>query len=360
MPLSLRPAALLGLLAFSFIPAEAALTVPATPARIPTGTFSFVPELAPGGKVVITSCLVMFALKSRGSSSTNAGTFNTSSRSEVTVTKIYELAGFDTTAFQRVTDDMCGGAPTALTAAGYEVVTAGVTDHYAWKDAQERGQASPQEQKANGTEYRVYAPTGVKIVDPMIVGGMAMGRLIWDETTLGNNFAAKPVNIIYTVDFAAFEAAQRRSRVQDQNRASVTASVNLSIGATVVSYDASEENVRCSPMGASRQARTEPYCGLKKNQRAEGTYSTDSASSRRFPEPIVSVVEQTSAIGGAVAGAANALALMSGGRRRNLDKFTVTVDPAKYEESAKAGAAEVLTAAMRWIHEPASRPRARR
>ncbi len=346
MPLSFRPAALLGLLAFSVIPAQAAITPP--------------PAAGPGGKVVITSCLVMFALKSRGSSSTNAGTFNTSSRSEVTVTKIYELAGFDTTAFQRVTDEMCGGAPAALAASGYEVVTAGVTDHYAWKDAQERGQASPQEQKANGTEYRVYAQTGMKIVDPTIVGGMAMGRLMWDETTLGNVFGAKPVNIIYTVDFAALEAAGRRTRVADQNRASVTASVNLTVGATVISYDASEENVRCNPMGASREARTQPYCALRKNQRNEGTYSTDSATSRRYADAIVSVVEQDQGVGGAVAGAANALALMTGGRRRNLDKFTVTVDPAKYEASAKAGAAEVLTGAMRWIHEPETRPRQRR
>lgn len=346
MPLSFRPSALLGLLAFSVIPAQAAVT--------PT------PTAGPGGKVVITSCLVMFALKSRGSSSTNAGMFNTSSRSEVTVTKIYELAGFDTTAFQRVTDEMCGGAPAALTAAGYEVVSAGVTDHFAWKDAQERGQTSPQEQKANGTEYRVYAPTGTRIVEPAIVGGMAMGRLMMDETTLGNAFGAKPVNIVYTVDFAAIEAAGRRTRVADQNTASVTASVNLTVGATVISYDASEENVRCGPMGASREARTQPYCGLRKNQRNEGTYSTDSAATRRYAEAIVSVVEQDQGVGGAVAGAANALALMTGGRRRNLDKFTVTVDPAKYETSAKAGAADVLTAAMRWIHEPESRPRQRR
>jgi hypothetical protein len=343
MRLLTRPAALLSLLSFSVIPAQAAMTPP--------------PASGPGGKVVITSCLVMFALKSRGSSATNAGMFNNESRSEVTVTKIYELAGFDTTAFQRVTDEMCGGAPAALTAAGYEVVTAGVTDHYAWKDAQERGQASPQEQKANGTEYRVYAQTGVKIVDPTIVGGMAIGRLTWDETTLGNNFGAKPVNIIYTVDFAAIEAAGRRTRLQDQNTASVSATVNLTVGATVISYDASEDNVRCNPLGASREARAQPYCALRKNQRFEGTYSTDSATSRRFPEPIVSVEEITSTAGSVAMGAANALALMAGSRRQKLDKFTVTVDPAKYEASAVAGAAEVLTGAMRWIHEPETRPR---
>jgi hypothetical protein len=343
MTLLTRPAAVLGLLALSVIPAQAAITPP--------------PSTGPGGKVVITSCLVMFALKSSGSSATNAGMFNTSSRSEVTVTKVYELAGFDTTAFQRVTDEMCGGAPAALTAAGYEVVTAGITDHYAWKDAQERGQVSPQEQKANGTEYRVYSPTGLKIVDPMVVGGMAASRLIWSETTLGNNFGAKPVNIIYTVDFAAIAAQNRRSRVADQNTANVTASVNLTVGATVISYDASEDNVRCNPLGATRQARAEPYCALRKNQRGEGTYSTDSATSRRFAEPIVSVEEVTSTAGSVAMGAANALALMAGSRRRNLEKFTVTVDPTKYEAAAMSGAAEVLTNAMRWIHEPETRPR---
>lgn len=341
-----RPAAVLGLLALSVAPLQATVTLPSS--------------VPPGGKVVITSCLVMFALKSSGSSATNAGMFNTSNRSEVTVTKVYELAGFDTTAFQRVTDQMCGGAPAALTAAGYEVVTAGVSDHYAWKDSQERGQASPQEQKANGTEYRVYAPTGLKIVDPMIVGGMSAARLMWAETTLGNLFGAKPVNIIYTVDFAAIEAQNRRSRVADQNTASVSASVNLTVGATVITYDASEENVRCNPLGASREARSQPYCSLRKNQRNEGTYSTDSSTSRRFAEPIVSVEEQSKGVGGVAMGAANALALMAGSRRRELDKFTVTVDPAKYEAAAMSGAAEVLTNAMRWINEPETRPTTRR
>lgn len=279
MRLLTRPAALLSLLSFSVIPAQAAMTPP--------------PASGPGGKVVITSCLVMFALKSRGSSATNAGMFNNESRSEVTVTKIYELAGFDTTAFQRVTDEMCGGA----------------------------------------------------------------SRLVWAETTLGNNFGAKPVNIIDTVDFAAIEAAGRRTRLQDQNTASVSATVNLTVGATVISYDASEDNVRCNPLGASREARAQPYCALRKNQRFEGTYSTDSSTSRSFPEPIVSVEEITSTAGNVGMGAANALALMTGGRRQKLDKFTVTVDPAKYEASAMAGAAEVLTGAMRWIHEPETRPR---
>jgi hypothetical protein len=311
----------------------------------------------PGGKVVITSCVVMFALKSSGSSATNAGMFNTERRSEVTYTKVYELAGFDTTAFQRVTDQMCGSAPAALTAAGYEVVTDGVTDHYMWKDSQERGQASPQEQKAGGTEYRVYSQTGLKIVDPTVVGGMASARLLWAETTIGNAFGAKPVNIMYTVDFAAIEAANRRSRMADRNTASVEASVSLTVGATVTSYDAGGDNVRCSPMGPSREARTRQYCSLRKNQREEGTYATDSTTSRRFPEPIVSVEEQSLGAAGVALGALNAVALLGGSRRQKFEQFTVTVDPAKYEASATAGAADVLTNAMRWIYEPETRPR---
>ncbi len=342
MPLLTRPAAVLGLLALSVIPAQAALTPP--------------PAKGPGGKVVITSCLVMFALKSSGSSATNAGMFNTDNRSEVTVTKVYELSGFDTTSFQRVTDQMCGGAPAALTAAGYEVVSPN-TDHYSWKDALERGKAGPLEEKANGTEYRVYAPTGATIIDPMVVGGMGAQRLTWSETTMGNHLNAKPVNIIYTVDFVALQDQNRRSRVADQNTARLTASVNLTVGATVISYDASEENVRCNPLGASREARAQPFCALKKNQRIEGTYSTDSSTSRRFAEPIVSVEEQSLGAAGVALGALNAVALMGGSRRQKYEEFTVTVDPAKYETAAISGAAEVLTGAMRWIHEPETRPR---
>jgi hypothetical protein len=342
MHLLTRPAAVLGLLALSVVPAQAAVTPP--------------PASGPGGKVVITSCLVMFALKSSGSSATNAGMFNTDRRSEVTVTKVFELAGFDTTAFQRVTDQMCGGAPAALTAAGYEVVAPN-TDHYSWQDALERGKDSPKEEKANGTEYRVYAPTGARIIDPLVVGGMAASRLTWSETTMGNHLSAKPVNIIYTVDFASLQDQNRRSQVANQNTARLTASVNLTVGATVVSYDASEDNVRCTVLGASRAAREQPYCMLKKNQRVEGTYSTDSTTSRRFADAIVSVEEKGQGVGGVALGAANALALVAGSRRRSLEIFTVTVDPSKYEEAAQSGAAEVLTNAMRWIHEPETRPR---
>lgn len=343
MSFFIRSTGIVGLIAVAAASAEAMIVVPDAP--------------PPGGKVVITSCAVAFALKSSGSSSTNAGMFNTQNRSEVTVTKVYELAGFDTTSFQRIADAMCGGAPATLTAAGYEVVTAGVSDHYAWKDMQERGKTSPEERKIGDTEYRIYAPTGQKLVDMEVVGGMAAGRLFWGETTLGSLFSAQPVNILYTVDFAAIEADNRRSRVADQNTARVAASVNLTVGARVISYDASEDNVRCNPLGASRQAREQPYCALRKNEvRQQGTYSTNDSTSRRYPEAVVSVVEQSLGAGGVAMGAANALALMSGGRRRQLERFTVTVDPAKYEEAAKAGAAGILTDAMRWINEPETRP----
>lgn len=340
-----RPTAVLGLLALSVAPLQAAVT----PA----------PAVPPGGKVVITSCLVMFALKSSGSSATNAGMFNTERRSEVTLTKVYELAGFDTTAFQRVTDQMCGGAPAALTAAGYEVVAPN-TGHYSWQDALERGKDGPLEEKANGTEYRVYSPTGARIIDPMVVGGMAASRLMWSETTMGNHLGAKPVNIIFTVDFASLQDQNRRSRVADQNTANLRATVNLTVGATVVSYDASENNVKCTVLGASRAAREQPYCMLKGNLRTEGTYSTDSTSSRRYADAVVSVEEKSQGVGGVALGAANALAMVAGSRRRNLEMYTVTVDPAKYEAAAMSGAAEVLTAAMRWIHEPETRPARRR
>jgi hypothetical protein len=298
----------------------------------------------------------MFALKSSGSSATNAGVFNNDRRSEVTVTKVFELAGFDTSSFQRVTDQMCGGAPAALTAAGYEVVSPN-TEHYSWQDALERGKASPQEEKANGTEYRVYAPTGAKIIDPSVVGGMSAERLTWSETTMGNHLSARPVNIIYTVDFASLQDGNRRSQIANQNRTQLTASVNLTVGATVVSYDATESNVRFTVLGASRAARERPYCMLRRNQRTEGTYATDDSTSKRYADAVVSVEEQGQGVGGAALGAVNAIALIGGSRRRSIDIYTVTVDPTKYEASAMAGAADVLTAAMRWIHEPETRPR---
>lgn len=316
------------------------------------------PQTAPGGKVVITSCAVMFGLKSSGSSATRAGAFNTDRRSEVTLTKVYEMAGVDTSSFQRITDDMCGGAPAALTAAGYEVVTEGLREHYAWQDSQERGQTSPRKQKAGDTEYQVFAPTGLKIVDPFVVGGMAQGRLVWNETTLGNALNAKPVSILFTVDFAELQATNTRGRMRDQDAAVVTASVALTVGASVASYDASEGNVKCGPLGPTREQRNKPVCQLKRpRERDDNAFTADDSTSRRFPDAIVSVERQSMGVGGAVLGATNVLAGMAGSRRQQLQKYTVTVDATKYEEATTSGAAGILADAMKWIHEPESRPR---
>lgn len=319
----------------------------------------------PGGKVFISSCTVMFALKSSGGSSTRPGFGDDrNSRVEVSVSREFNITGHDSTAFQRITDAICAGAPAELQAAGYEVITAGVREHYAYQRALKSGQASPQQQGRSGSAYLAYAPTGQKIMDGFVVGEMNLQGIISGEVTVGSKLGANPVSLLYSVDFADIEGA-RTGRGVRQDQARVTAELQISVGLTVSTYDAAQS--RCatgSPFGEYRELE---FCSLRNgNARNEGTYSLPDSLEARTREPIISVEENTSAasrVGLSVFNAAMAVASMGGGGGGgfvNAKRFAVTVEPAKYETAAIEGARGLIAPAMRWINEPESRPSRRR
>ena len=313
-----------------------------------------------GGKVFVFGCAVMFSTRSGGTSSTRPGMLNTDrNRQETSVSLVYNLAGFDSTAFQRITDQICGAAPASLTAAGYEVVTAGVTDHWAWKNAVEKGGVSPDAKGIGNVKAVVYAPTGQKVMVAEALGAAGSVAMIGAETTIGVAIGARPVSLLYTVDFADVQALNARGRLRDQDLAQVTASIRLSIGLTAVSYDPTES--RCTVRGAFGEARNQQMCGLKKMEtRLDNVYVTDDSTERRFADPIVSVNRTSTGAAGAALAAANVLSVLGGGGTASYKQFDVVVDPAKYEAAALEGARGLITPAMQWIDNPASRPRRRR
>ena len=315
------------------------------------------PPPPPGGKVFVFGCAVQFSTRSGGTSSTRPGMLNTDrSRRESSLSLIYNLAGFDTTAFQRLADEICSAAPAALTASGYEVVTAGVTEHWAWKYALEKAGESPDRKGIGDVQAVVFAPSGQKLMVADALGVTAASAMMQAETTIGRAVGARPVSLLYTVDFADIEAAKARSRLADQNRAEVKATIQLSVGLTAVSYDPSES--KCVVRGAFGEARNQQLCTLKKYEtRTDNVYVTEDSLEKRFTDPIVSV-DRTSLGGAGVAlAAANVLGVIGGTGTARVRQFDVVVDPAKYEAAVREGARDLIAPAMKWIDEPASRPR---
>lgn len=332
---------------------------------------TWAPEPAPGGKIFISSCTVMFAFKSSGSSRTRPGFGGESTRFgeepktriEVAVTREFNMAGYDSTAFQRITDAICAAAPSELTAAGYQVVTDGVTEHYAYQRALKSGQESPQRQGRSGSVYLAYAPTGQKIMDGFVVGAVNAVGVLSGEVTVGNKLGASPVSLLYSVDFADV-AGLRTGRGVQQDVARVTAELQLSVGLTMTSYDVS--NARCTKGSPFGEYRNLEFCNLRNgNAPNEGTYTLPDSAEVRSRDPIVSVEESTSTALRAGLGAFNAaMAVASVGREGggfvNAKRFAVTVEPTKYEASAIEGARGLIAPVMRWINEPETRPRGRR
>ena len=153
------------LLASSLLLASAVSSVHAAPPR----------GARAGGPVYVSSCAVMFGVRSSGSSSTRAGLFGNADagkmRIDTEVQRIYRFTGADTATFQRITDALCGGASATLTAAGYQVLTDSAKTHFIWAEKDSAGQTSPQEQNLGQTRYLVFAPQGTPIGNPMVVGG---------------------------------------------------------------------------------------------------------------------------------------------------------------------------------------------
>jgi hypothetical protein len=188
-------------------------------------------------RLMITSCVVMFATKSAGSSATRSGLFDTSKTSQVTVKVLYELEGVEEPVFQSLADQICGGAPGQLAAAGYEIVPfeAG-GDEKALQDSLKGGKPSPVTKKIDNVTYLAYAPAGQVVLDPALVSGMGQFKQPCAEATLAKQANAQPVRITCTVDFAAVQSNEdkgRLARLGGQSNASVGADVSLSVGATV-------------------------------------------------------------------------------------------------------------------------------
>jgi len=310
-------------------------------------------------RLMITSCVVLFATKSAGSSATRNGLFDNSRASQVTVSAVYELDGVEEKAFQALADQVCGGAPAQLAAAGYEVVPfeAG-GDAQALDDFIKGGKASPVSKKIDDITYLAYAPTGQLVMDPALVSRMGQFKHPYAEATLAKQANAQPVRITYTVDFAAVQSNEdqgRLARLGGQRNAEVSAEVSLAIGATVLTYDGGKTKCWKSLGGREQCENNDAIPGP--NSKAV-VYVP--AEDRTYADPILNIQDTTGAAGKVAQGAVNAVALMAGSRRQKSAQYTVSVDPALYQSRTLEGTAPVLDEALAYFANPPQKGRKRR
>ncbi len=286
-------------------------------------------------KVMVTSCTVLFAVKSSGSSATRAGLFDDKKASQVTVSTIFTLIGVDEAGYQRMTDEICKSGSAALTAAGFEVVPAESPDEKATADFRGHGKDSPINKKIADVGYVGYAPTGQKVMDPALVSGLGQFKHPYAEATVAKQADARPVRLLYTVEFADVRGRDDKGRLR-QTGAVVTADVKVSVSGSIVSYDGAKS--KCYKGITGRESCTNNDAIPSPNSKAITIAPAADVSSA---EPIVSVDDANSTVGQAALAAVNTLALFAGSRRRNVSEYAVTVDPAKYESMVVSAAAAI-------------------
>lgn len=306
--------------------------------------------------VFVSSCAVMFGVRSAGSSTTRAGFLGGgtayTTREDKRIERIFNLTGYDSTSFQRIADRLCGNVPAELAAAGYTVRTDSAQTHFIWADREAEGQSSPQEQKLEGTRYLAFARTGTTIIDPWIVGGLKGPKLQDWETTVANQYKLRPVRVLYFVDFATIDAA-KGGRFLGLNVAEVSSTLQVTVGASVSSYDASD--AKCSRGAPFGKHKAREFCGMRNNKAfQQGQYQLPDEDERAFRDPILSVDDVTSA-GQRVADALSSVLPRRNKTESNTKEFNVAVDMARYETRAIEGAAGVLAKVMAAIDNPSLR-----
>jgi hypothetical protein len=294
-------------------------------------------------RVAVTGCAVVFALQSSGSSATRAGLFAEKGRSDVKVTKVYRLTGTDSATMQQITDRLCTATDQQLTANGYEVVTAEFEAHKGYADFAKKGSPSGRDFSRDGTKYLVFTPAGKPITIPQLAGGMGAQSLTITESGIANAIKARALRAYYVVDFADVSGRKDKGGpLVAQNTASVSATVQLAVDASLSMYSA--EGFKCWERFGKVECNP---ADVRKNER---TY--DMAEPKTFDDVITAVEDVGSGAGKAAMGVANAVAMMAGTTRQKLSQYEVTVDPAKYAARTEEGAMAALIEGVRELSAP--------
>lgn len=199
-------------------PAEAAPVAPELlPSRDEAAKFMKAEKTKPSAnvkRVAITSCNVLFGMKTGANAQTQRGFGDSSQRMESNVSVTYELRGIEPSALQALTEQVCTDVATTLTAAGYAVVPAAeVAAQSEFVKLHTSGKPTPYAYERAGTAYQTFAPAGQQIVDntylartdSVLAGFKAMSTdgPMFIEARLAKALDASPVHVSVLIDFAS-------------------------------------------------------------------------------------------------------------------------------------------------------------
>lgn len=165
-------------------------------------------------RVAVTSCNVLFSMKTGANAQTQRGFGDSSQRMESSVSVTYELRGIEPSALQSLTEQICGDVAGTLAAAGYEVVPAAdVAAQPEYVKLHASGKPAPYAYERGGTDYQTFAPAGQQIVDNTYLGrtdsmlagfkSMSTDGPMFIEARLAKALDASPVHVSVLIDFAS-------------------------------------------------------------------------------------------------------------------------------------------------------------
>lgn len=305
-------------------------------------------------RVAITSCNVLFGGRSGASSHTGGGLLSSTpsgySRLDKTVTEIFILQGMEDRQLQAIADSVCAEAERRFESAGFEVVKRGaLAENEQFRKMHEKGQPSGYEFKPDGskTTYRIFTPSGMKVVAGDYLSLSASLKDIWSGSTKGETFAAlegkliknlqaAAVHVDVLVDFANLQAQASEGffgKMLGQDSAKVEKQINLAVQGKMSM--ATESGLKCfdSYDWGTKGTRTDCW------PQDLAVYSAKSGLVA--PDKFYTELKDVQSTGSKVAEAAtNVLgALMAasgqGGRQIDYRETGVAVNPAMYAELAR-------------------------
>ena len=304
-------------------------------------------------KLALTSCNVVFGVRTGGNSSTHSGMFEpTAGTLQAKIVQWYELEGVSDAQMQSITDRICADAEQQLQQAGFELMPQAqlmATSQY--QELAAKGRPGPVEWEVAKSEYKVFAPTGRTVFDQRFDSGAKGIANIFKAATRSNPDAleGKLVNelgitgahVDYIVDFASVAGRDDSKgflgRMAGQDQAEVTSTVELAISGSLKLV--TPESINCHKLGCDTYHTMWPAYKSSRPLLAGSNFYTD-------------VVDAESTAGKVAEGFATALGWLTAmaggsGAKYNLSKWAVQADPARYASLAEQYSQHFVTMAAK-------------
>jgi hypothetical protein len=285
---------------------------------------------------------VMFAQTSSASASTGGGLFSEAGgqkRVEAKVSVYYTLVGVSDKDMQRMTDEICAEAETALKEAGFTVADkAALAKSPSYAALQKAGRASPFEYKggAGGGQslYKVFAPGGSTVSDERYIGtASGLGQAFKAakgtsasqyEARVMDELGADAANINVLIDFAELTSSGQGAAaggLASRDNAEVKGKVVLSVtGQVRVKIS---DGMKCWERFGKRE------CMSDADKWPSFATKRPVTTGETFYRKISDATTTGDKVGSALV---SGLASLAGGTTVDVTRYNVDVDPKVFEK----------------------------